>query len=392
MSGDQMTDHNISYLGPIPKTLTHDARSVPWWRKIPTAPLLVIALPTLLAAFYYLLIASPRYVSETQFIVRASNEGRPSALGVALEGVGLSTTQSDAYAVHEYLTSRDAFNEMRRRFDLAKVMAPAGTDPLSRFPRPWERRSEEGFYHGFQRFIVVGYDSSNGISTLRVEAFNPREAQAIAQAMLDSGENLVNRLNERSQADAIGDAIIARDKARERLSQAQQALTSFRNREQFIDPETSATESSRLIGGLQATLAQLRAERAQVMSEAPSSPQLPTINSRIAAYERQVDAERAKIAGSAGSLAPKLSAYEDLSLNREFADRELTAATVALTAAEQEASRKKLYVDRIVAPSLPDEPAEPRRWLAIFTVLIATTLAYGVGWFIWAGVREHGQD
>ena len=390
--GSDMTEPNLSYLGPIPKALTHEKRPTPWWRKIPVPFLIVVVLPTLVALIYYLLIASPRYVSETQFIVRAAGRAQPSSLGLALEGVGISSTQSDAFAIHEYMTSRDAFNELKRQMNLRALIGAPGADAFSRYPRPWEKSSDEGFFKGFQRFVVVGYDSTTGISTLRVEAFRPQDARDVAEGMLVGGENLVNRLNERSSADAVRDAQAARERARARLSEAQQQLTSFRNREQFIDPAQTATESSRLIGGLMATVAQLRAERTQVMGEAPNSPQLPIINSRIAAFEGQIAAERAKIAGNSGSLAPKLSAYEDLSLNREFADRELTAATAALTNAEQDARRQKLYLDRIVSPSLPDEPAEPRRWIAILTVLLSSLMAYGIGWFIWAGAREHRQD
>ncbi|MBJ7483588.1 chain-length determining protein [Brevundimonas sp.] len=387
-----MTEPNLSYLGPIPKALSYDKPTPPWWRRIPLPFLIVVVLPTLIAAVYYLLIASPRYVSETQFVVRAANRSQPSSLGMALEGVGLSSTQTDAFTVHEYMTSRDAFKEVGRQVDLRRIVGPPGADALSRYPRPWEKGTEEGFYKGFQRFIVVGYDSSTGISTLRVEAYSPQDARRVAEVMLASGENLINRLNERSATDAVRDAQAARDRARQRLSEAQQQLVAFRNRERFIDPAETATESSRLIGGLMATVAQLRAERTQVMNEAANSPQLPVINSRIAAYESQISAERAKIAGDSGSLAPKLSAYEDLSLNREFADRELTAANAAVTSAEEDARRQKLYLDRIVAPSLPDEPAEPRRWIAILTLLISSLVAYGIGWFIWAGAREHRQE
>ena len=98
------------------------------------------------------------------------------------------------------------------------------------------------------------------------------------------------------------------------------------------------------------------------------------------------------MAGAQGSLAPKISTYEDLVLNREFADKQLAAATAALTTAEQEARRQKLYLDRIVNPSLPDEAMEPRRWLSLLTVFASCLLIYGLLWLMWAGVREHRQD
>ena len=83
--------------------------------------------------------------------------------------------------------------------------------------------------------------------------------------------------------------------------------------------------------------------------------------------------------------------YEDLVLERELADKELTAANAALTTAEQDARRQKLYLDRIVNPSLPDAATQPKRLLSILTVLFSALLIYGVGWFIWSGAREHRQ-
>lgn len=65
-------------------------------------------------------------------------------------------------------------------------------DILSRYPRPWEGQSNEDFFSAVQRFITVGYDSTTGISTLRVEAFAARDAQRLNDAMLAGGEALVN--------------------------------------------------------------------------------------------------------------------------------------------------------------------------------------------------------
>lgn len=388
-----MAEAQINYLGPIPEALTFREERKPWWRRLPVGFLLVVALPTLLAAIYYLMIATPRYVSEARFIVRAAtSQNQPSALGVALQGVGLSNTSSDAFAVHEYIKSRDSLRDLSRRFDIAAILNPPGADAFSRYPRPWDSRGEEGLYKGFNRFVVVGYDSTTGISTLRVEGFRAEDARQLNLALLAGGEQLINRLNERSMGDAVAEATTARDDARARVTGIQQQLTAFRNSAGFIDPELAARESSSLIGGLMATVAQLRADRAQLVGEAPQSPQLPILDGRIAAYERQIAAERAKVTGTANSLAPRVGVYTDLELQRELADRELTQATTALLTAQQEARRQKLYLDRIVNPNLPDKPTQPKRWIAILTVFASSILIYGVGWLIWAGVREHRQD
>jgi capsular polysaccharide transport system permease protein len=354
--------------------------------------ILCVLLPTLLAAVYFLLIASPRYVSEARFIVRQAGQSQPDALGLTLQGVGINPTQTDAFAVHDYMRSRDAIAELQQTLDLGRIMGPPGADILSRWPRPWESRSREGLYKGYQRFVTVGYDATTGISILRVEAYRPEDARRLADTLLDGGESLVNRLNARSVADAVTQAELSRDEARLRLDEAQRRLVDFRNRERFIDPSTVAAESAGLIGELSATVAGLRAERSQLAAEAPQSPQLPSLDNRIAAYERQIAAERAKMAGTTRSLVPAVSAYEDLVRERELADRQLSEASASLIAAERDARRQALYLQRVVSPNLADEPILPRRWLSILVVLIGSLLLYGVGWLVWSGLREHRQQ
>ncbi len=388
-----MTDSRLTFFGPGPdldKLVGADRagrlRALPW------PFLLVVVLPTLVAAIYFLLIASPRYVSEARFIVRAPNQAQPSALGVTLQSAGLAPASTDAFAVHDYIRSRDGLAELNRRYDVPRMLGGRGGDLFSRYPRPWESRSFEGQHKGFQRFVTVGYDSTTGISTLRVEAFHPQDAQALAEGLLQGGEGLINRLNRRAADDAVAEAERAQIEAQTALATAQAQLTAFRNRERFIDPQRAATESAQLIGQLSATVAGLRAERAQLAAEAPQSPQLPSLDNRIAAYESQIAAERGKVAGNAGSLAPRVGAYEDLVLARELADRQAGEADAALIEARQDARRQRLYLERIVNPGRPDQAMEPRRWLAILTVLLTMLLTYGIGWLVWAGVREHRQD
>lgn len=387
-----MTEPHLTYVGPLPNALADQSKKRKrWWQRMPAPFMAIVALPTLLAGVYFLVIASPRYVSEARFIVRSPGSN-PSSFGVALQGVGLNPGQTDAFAVHEYIASLDGLRYLKGRFDLAAVLGPKGADFWARYPRPGEKSSDESMRKALERFVTVGYDSTTGISTLHVQAFSPQDAQALGVALLDGGEKLVNELNTRSARDAVVQAVRAREDASTKLAAIQKQLTDFRNRERFIDPLKTAAESSQLIGGLMSSVAQLQAERSQLSAEAPQSPLLGSLDGRIAAMQRQIEAERAKVAGDNSSLAPRITAYEELNLQRELATEAVSRASAAVIAAEQETRRQQLYLERIVAPTLPDEALEPRRWLAVLAVFFTALLVYGVGWLIWAGVREHRQD
>ena len=181
---------------PAPK-----ARAIPWLFG------LVVVLPTLVAAIYYLFLAAPIYVSEARFVVRAPTQAPPTGLVPLLQGTGLGGgVETDVFVVHEYALSRDAVTDLDRRLSLRTVLARPHLDFLERFPRPFETPSQEHLFRAYGRFVSVGYDATTGISTLRVRAFAPRDAQTMAIALLDGGERVVNSLNDRAEHDAIAEA------------------------------------------------------------------------------------------------------------------------------------------------------------------------------------------
>lgn len=386
-------ESKIEYMKPLDELGGSSARRIPKaFPRLPWPFLVVVVVPTLLAFIYCMFIAAPQFVSEARFIVRAPAQEQPSSVNMALQGVGLSSNQTDVFAVHEYIQSRDGLADLNRRMDLATVFGRASGDFWARYPRPWDRTNNEGLYEAYKRFVTVGYDSTKGISTLRVKSFRSDDAQRMSVALLDGGESLINRLNERAYADALKDAGDVVEEAEIRLVAAQNALAAFRNREQFIDPSRSAVEGTSLIGDLMGQVATLRAERSQLAEQAPASPQLATLDARIRAYERQIEAERAKLAGAATSLAPKIGVYERLVLDREMADRAVTQARGAYDSAERQARNQRLYLQRVVEPNAPDTPTYPHRWLVILAVFATTLAAYGLGWLVVASISEHRQD
>src|SRR5579864_7774579 len=73
----------------------------------------IVGLPTLLAGVYFFAIASDLYMSEAKFVVRGPNKGPTSALTAMLSS-GAAPVSEDTYAVHEYLSSRDAVRRLDR--------------------------------------------------------------------------------------------------------------------------------------------------------------------------------------------------------------------------------------------------------------------------------------
>jgi capsular polysaccharide transport system permease protein len=364
-------------------------------RRLPPLFIGIVLVPGLLAALYYFVLASPIYVSEATFIVRAPAQAQPvtgTGIDAVLQGVGLAPAATDSFVVQDYMTSRDAISMLANQHHLREAVGRSLTDFIARFPRPFERPSLENLALAYPRFVEVNYNSSTGVSTLRVKAFDPRDAQEVAIALLGGGEVVINHLNDRAEQDAIADTHLQIEEAESEVSRAENNLTSFRNRQRLIDPTRSSQVDLELMGKLESDVATLRAERAGLAASAPQSPQLKGLDSRISAYAAQAHDQQAQMAGETGSLAPMIGEYERLQLERDFADKTLANAATAAEEARLEARRKRLYLERISNPSLPDSATEPHRLSGFVTALATLLFLYGIVALTLAGLREHRQS
>lgn len=342
--------------------------------------LLLVILPTFLTAAYFWLLAADRYESETSFVLRIP--GRSIALGVPsnfLPTGGIARAADDGFIVRDYLESRDAMQWVEKHANLRAAYDKPKWDPIWRFPNPFQSNTEEGLFKHYQRMVTAKFDSGTGVNLLKVEAFTPHDAQRLATSLLDAAEALVNRLNQRSREDAVALANAEVERMRERALAAQAAITSFRERERLIDPSQSTLAVLTTIGRLSLEVAQANVQLSELAQSSASSPQIAQLRNKQVALEAQIALERQRLAGDAQAIAPRISEYERLMLEREFAEKALLAAMTAVETARVEALRQHIYLERVAAPSRPDLPAYP--WRVIWC--IAALAAAYMTWRIW---------
>jgi capsular polysaccharide transport system permease protein len=350
---------------------------------------LFVFIPTLLAGVYYFGIASDLYLSEAKFVVRTESRAPTSLFGSLLQGTGLVQSSEDTFSVQDFIMSRDAVRQLENNDYLREIFDRPGADFLTRFPNRFTGSSFEALFRHYADFVNVTYDSSTGVSTLRVKAYRPEDAQAIARALLIYSEALVNTLNERAEEDALETARHEVARAEQQLADIQGQLTAYRSREQMLDPKTTSS-------GIYDTLKQITAARtttetllAEQLKDSPNSPQIPALRTRLEALNKQVADARAQIAGDGDSVVAKLTEYERLALQRELAEKSLASATSSIEAARVEARRQHLYIEHIVQPNLADYPLYPKRMVSFLVVFAICLIAYGIAWLLIASVREH---
>lgn len=357
-----------------------------------TSFILLVVLPTLLAAIFYGLIAAPRYISDTTFVVRSVSSQRMSGLDMFFRTFGIARTVDDGYVVQRYLQSRDVVRDLQKRgVDLKAIYTREEGDRLSSYPRPWREDSQEALYDFFLTRVKVTEDSVKGLIELAVTTFRPEDSENVAQNLIELAEAMVNRMNERAQSDATQRGQAEVDLAEQLVLKAQKDITDFRNREILIDPSNSTMSLIETIGQLSTSLSVAQAELSQLQSTSPTNPAITALKARIASLEEGVRIQKAKMAGGEDALADKVAAYEQLALKRNLADTSLAAALSALDVARQEAHRQHIYIEEVSAPNLPDESIEPRRIRMVITFFVFGFAIFAIIWILTVGTGEHAQ-
>jgi capsular polysaccharide transport system permease protein len=384
---------NVEQSFPVEARTENSHAAISTWIKKRRWFVIVVILPTILAAFYYGLIASDVYISESRFVITSPEEKRPqlSTLANLIQTTGLSGGQEQAREVLEFVKSRDALRSLERTGIKAKF-GSEDADFISRYPQPFAQGTFEDLYKYYGKMVKARLDNESGTAILEVQAFTARDAYEINRDLLSLSEGLVNRLNERARTTGIAEAQKQVNLALERARKARSALAEYRNSQALIDPTKQAVGVLEIADKMIAERAALQAQLELMQRMTPDNPSIPALRSRISAISVQIASQDNRVVGSRQGIASKVGGYENLLVEQEFATESLNVANAALVQARAAAQRQQFYLEHIVEPNMPDMPLLPRRLLDIIIVAAIATCLYFIGWMFIVGILEHAPE
>lgn len=353
-----------------------------------------VILPSLIATIFFGFIAADIYVSESRFVIKAPDrpQGSGSSLGSLLQSTGLGSGQEQSNEIIGYLRSRDALSDLSEKVDVRGAFASKEADFLSRYPPLLQNDSFETLYKYYGSMVSTEPDAETGLTILRVNAYTAQEAQSLNAGLLELSEGLVNRLNERVNSQAISEAQERVELAQARVRDARIQLGAYRNSALLLDPEQQGIGVLAVSNELIAQESALRAQLAEIQRNAPGHPAIPALQDRINGISQQVARQTGRAVGTPDGIAAKITQYENLLVEQEFAEQTLAAANTALEQARVEAKQQQYYLERVVEPNHPDEPILPARLRNILAVIFGCLCLYLVGWMLAVGVREHASE
>lgn len=358
--------------------------------------LALVFVPLIVTTAYLFGWAQDQYASRVGFAVRNEEMTSASSLLGGLMGF-TSSGGGDSDILYRYIQSQDMVQKVDARLDLHRIYAAhADIDPVFALAR---ETSAEDLLAYWNRMVKVFYDNRTGLIEVRVNAFAPGDAQAIAGAILDESTATINALSAIAREDATRYAREELALAQDRLRDARLAVADFRTRNQMVDPTADVAGQMTLLGTLQGQLAAALIEQDMLRETGARAedPRVTQIARRIGVIEERIRGERAKIAGAPGAdpatAAPRdyasaVGDFERLRVEQEFAERSYVAALATYDAARAEAQRKSRYLATYIQPTQAETAEYPRRYLIVAMTLVFLLLAWSVVALVYYAIRD----
>ncbi len=350
---------------------------------------LFVVLPTIVLAIYYGFIASDVYTSESKFVIRSPNQRSVSGIGMVLQNIGFNASSDDSYLVRDYLSSRDAVQNLKAKLDIQTKYSAKSVDVVSRFGTIKEP-TFENFYEYFNKKIKVVYDPASSISSLQIEAYTAKDAQNINEELLKMSEEVINRINNNAKNDILVASEKEVQEAQEVSAKAAEALAKYRVKNDVFNPEGQSAIVLQEISKLQDALIQAETQLTQAREITPENPQIKAMETRIKSLKKSIADKSKLVTGPSDiSFSNRSVEYQRLQLEKELADKQLASAMATYEQSKNDFNKKQLYLERLAMPSLPDEATKPKRFKNTLSGFVFGLLLWGVVRLFVAGVREH---
>jgi len=353
--------------------------------------ILLVLLPTIGAGYYLYTMAKDQFVSEVGFTVRREEAPLVSNLLTTLGNVS-SSSSSDSDILFEYVRSQELVRRVDEEIDLRSLYGAAyDEDPL--FGLDPDATIEE-LVDYWQRVVRVSYAPSTGLLELEVRAFDPQTATRVARLVFSESSEMINELSQIARDDATRYAREDLERAQADLKALRQSLTEFRMRTQIVDPQAAIQGQMGLLASLQQQLGEALIEYDLLVGKAPENdPRILQVKGRLEAIRARIDQERQQF-GQGGDVADgenyatMVARFEQLLVEREFAEQKYATAVANFDRAQTEAQRQSRYLAAYVGPTEAESAIYPRRLMIFLLVAFFSTIAWAILALVYYSLRD----
>ena len=345
--------------------------------------MIFVILPTAFIGWYYYEKATDMYVSKSALIFK-SGGAAAAAGGAGLFNFGGFSNLTESVSVQEYIQSQDILRRLNEDHGYFEHFQSEEIDEFHRLaPDATIDDAHKYFVGGLLRSgkVEVSFDTAEGIIRLEVVGATPEASQRFSQAIIAYSEELVNKLNERSQNDGVRTAERKVAEARDELLRTQRRVAEVQEQLNIFSVETEATVLQSRIATLETEIDAIVAEieKLKTVAKNPNDSRYVPLRLDLEVKTKQLRDLRGRLTGSETADRPSMarlsSELELARVEQATANLLYTSSLSTLETAVQTASSQSLYLETVVQPGLPENASKPERLTntaLAFLILFAT--------------------
>jgi capsular polysaccharide transport system permease protein len=319
-------------------------------------------------SFYWVFIASDRFVSTSVVIIQSPDIGSPELSFSSLMKGDSSSNRSDLLYLREHMLSMDMLKKIDNELDLKSHLSKDSIDIVSRLSVV--NLTNEEYYKYFLEFVDISIDDFSGALKIKVQMFSPKMAKSVVGLLIKFGEDHMNAIGQRLAEEQVLFIRKQVDSLHDDLINANEKVLEFQNQNSILSPSSSASSVMKIIESLQAELSKLEATKLMIESyQSKNSKEVIMIGRKISSINEQISSQKSRLTSvNNKALNRILLDFEALKLKAEFSQQLYENAISTLESTRVESARKLKQVSILAQANLPEYSSEPKR---IYNVTVA---------------------
>nr|WP_312825313.1 hypothetical protein [Acinetobacter oleivorans] len=360
-----------------------------WKRSLKLGSFMWVVACFAVAVIYFGLIASDRYVSRAELVVKQADQIKMLPDALSMLGIG-GSNHEDILLIQDYLKSPDLLSKLDKELGLKAHYQSHKVDYFSRLPADVSR---EQFIEYYRNHLTLRLDDISGVLTIEFQAFDPAYGQRVVGLMLKESEGFINKLGHQVALEQLAFVEKEVDRAYQRVQDEKAKVLAFQNSHQLISPESTSTARLGVVSQIEGELARQQAQLKQLQSYMKeTAPAVISVKARVEALTEQLEQEKARLTGTDKDAMNEVTAsYMDVKTQATLAADLYKSGLISLEQARVEAYRKLKHLLVVSQPTLAEDAEYPRRLYNLATIGVLLCLLYGLIIMGLATLREH-QD
>lgn len=344
--------------------------------------------PTLLAAIYFIFIASPRYESYAKIIIKGEKTSSVSPFGMMFPE--MATDMIDLTLVKEYITSYDLLQRLDDKFSLKDYYNKSDDiDYISSL----KGENAQKFHKYYNKRVKISMDDTDSIMTIYYNDFSKEKPYEILNQIIELSQEYVNQVFDQIYQKEISFVEGNLNEIIEKIKEKRTILLNKQNSYSEINPKQNFIALSATLTELEAELLKERAHFSDLTSYLQKdSPQIKFADDKINNLEEQLLLQRRKLISKTSKTNKTIALeLENLSMEIELLFSQYKSSLISQEKARTDMAKQLKHVIVVSTPFIPEENKYPKTFYNICLFAIINLMMFLIIRLIMSNIREHKE-